>query len=461
LKITSYVLSAKDCKAIGKYITDHQTLRELDLTKTGLTTSNAKEIADGLMRAKKVEILRLRDNPGLDAQQIIYNLAFSPIIKLIDLTNNEQGSSWTSTVEALFKLLKISGTIETLLVGNTKIGAGLSQDFFLSLGASKTMKHLNIDMPVSETSGSSTVTALARACAMNAYNGGQLRSLSMKRMMPNQHFASFIAAFWISEQDHENAYGDPNAAAKMKKDQLERQLNFKLDHLDLGFSNLATSAFKLKHYTAQKNPSWPHLIKFFAEAGVGNLQLNKGTSFGRSMELWTTCLGENPLGPCKKLQILNLSKNQIGIEGAKMFASALEHNKTIQFLDLSENELQVYGTTLLCEALKKNSVVKGLNLFKNFIDVDGSRAVREMLKVNKTLEWLDLGHNRIRMKGLEAIAEGINDAGNSNLKSLGLRMNFLADDGIQKFFDEVVFTNISKLENIYIKHNNVTQGKCQ
>lgn len=116
---------------------------------------------------------------------------------------------------------------------------------------------------------------------------------------------------------------------------------------------------------------------------------------------------------------------------------------------------------MICGALKKNSVVKGLNLFKNFIDVDGSRAVRDLLKVNKILEWLDLGHNRIRMKGLEAIAEGINDAGNSNLKSIGLRMNFLADDGIQKFFDDVVFTNISKLENIYIKHNNVTQGKCQ
>jgi Leucine-rich repeat (LRR) protein len=50
----------------------------------------------------------------------------------------------------------------------------------------------------------------------------------------------------------------------MKKDQLEKQLHFKLDFLDLGFSNLAISSFKLKQYNAMKNPTWPHLIKFFS-----------------------------------------------------------------------------------------------------------------------------------------------------------------------------------------------------
>jgi len=35
------------------------------------------------------------------------------------------------------------------------------------------------------------------------------------------------------------------------------------------------------------------------------------------------------------LKILNLSKNFIGIEGAKLLAPALEANKSIEYLDLS------------------------------------------------------------------------------------------------------------------------------
>ena len=68
------------------------------------------------MRAKQMEVIKLRDNANLDCMQIIYNLAFSPKIKFIDLTrvvkcNNAQ------IVEAIFKLLKISGSIQTLLLG--------------------------------------------------------------------------------------------------------------------------------------------------------------------------------------------------------------------------------------------------------------------------------------------------------------------------------------------------------
>ena len=77
----------------------------------------------------------------------------------------------------------------------------------------------------------------------------------------------------------------------------------------------------------------------------------------------------------------------------------------------------------------KNKVLTGLNLFKNTIDVDGARAVRDLLKVNSKLEFLDIGHNRIRSKGLEAITEGIIGAKESKLTSLGLRLNFINDDG--------------------------------
>jgi hypothetical protein len=115
---------------------------------------------------------------------------------------------------------------------------------------------------------------------------------------------------------------------------------------------------------------------------------------------------------------------------------------------------------LICKALQKNSTLKGLNLFKNTLDVDGARALRDMLKVNSTIEFLDIGHNRIRSKGLEAISEGILESKDCKLKTLGLRMNFINDDGFSRFFDEVILSGMSKIENLYITQNNISDFKA-
>lgn len=66
LKITKYELMITDAKAIGRHIQDNLNLMELDLTDTNLTSEHAKEIADGLMRAKNLEVIKLKDNQELD-----------------------------------------------------------------------------------------------------------------------------------------------------------------------------------------------------------------------------------------------------------------------------------------------------------------------------------------------------------------------------------------------------------
>jgi Ran GTPase-activating protein (RanGAP) involved in mRNA processing and transport len=65
LQILSFkdnMLAANDCKAIGKVLSDFKNIRELDLRNCMLDTTKGKEIADGLMRAKQLEIIKLNDN---------------------------------------------------------------------------------------------------------------------------------------------------------------------------------------------------------------------------------------------------------------------------------------------------------------------------------------------------------------------------------------------------------------
>ena len=66
LKITNYTIKRDDAKAIGKFLSEQMTIKELDFSNSNLTTDCAKEIADGLMRAKNIEILKLRENPQFD-----------------------------------------------------------------------------------------------------------------------------------------------------------------------------------------------------------------------------------------------------------------------------------------------------------------------------------------------------------------------------------------------------------
>ena len=84
------------------------------------------------------------ENPLLDCSQIFYNLAFSPKIKHIDITGNTSSNN-AQTAESIYKLLKISGSIQNLLLGRTNIMMTLTEDFMKAMGESKTLEYLNLD----------------------------------------------------------------------------------------------------------------------------------------------------------------------------------------------------------------------------------------------------------------------------------------------------------------------------
>jgi hypothetical protein len=116
-----------------------------------MTTFISKEIADGLIRAKQLEVLNMSKNTTIDCSQILYNLAFSPKIRHIDMTGNK-GSVGGSTTESIYKLLKISGSIQNLLIGETSIFNTLTDEFFVALGENKTLENLSLDIPREITS---------------------------------------------------------------------------------------------------------------------------------------------------------------------------------------------------------------------------------------------------------------------------------------------------------------------
>ena len=62
LQINDTTLSSIDCIAIGKILSDFKNIRELDLRRSNISSTNIKDIADGMMRAKQLEIVKLSGN---------------------------------------------------------------------------------------------------------------------------------------------------------------------------------------------------------------------------------------------------------------------------------------------------------------------------------------------------------------------------------------------------------------
>jgi Ran GTPase-activating protein (RanGAP) involved in mRNA processing and transport len=112
----------------------------------------------------------------------------------------------------------------------------------------------------------------------------------------------------------------------------------------------------------------------------------------------------------------------------------------------------VSGIVNISEALAKNTTLKTLNLYRNILDVDGARALGALLKVNTTIEFLDIGHNRIRQTGLRAICDGIVANPKSKLTELGIRANFINDNGINYLFEQLII-NRQQIKELYLKQN--------
>lgn len=106
------------------------------------------------------------------------------------------------------------------------------------------------------------------------------------------------------------------------------------------------------------------------------------------------------------------------------------------------------------EALCSNGSLRWLSLYRNILDVDGARAIGKALSKNKSLEFLDIGHNRIRQTGLKAICDGILSNGGCKLRRLGLRSNFINDDGFTYLFEKLVHARDGcRLTQIFVKYN--------
>mmetsp|Transcript_32348 Transcript_32348/g.47473 ORF Transcript_32348/g.47473 Transcript_32348/m.47473 type:complete len:414 (-) Transcript_32348:102-1343(-) len=156
---------------------------------------------------------------------------------------------------------------------------------------------------------------------------------------------------------------------------------------------------------------------------ITHIDLSRNRIGDRGAIALATVLKHSP-----KLIELRLGMNEIGPIGARYLADALKDDVCrMKYLHLVGNDVGVEGAKAFAEALEENSHLEKLGLEQNAIENDGACALGVALIRNNSLAKLELGGNDIGPIGADALAKGLRH--NHRLGVLGLAGNDIQDEG--------------------------------
>ena len=485
LDVSNVMLNLNTVLRIRNHLYYYKKITVLDLSNCSLDDQMSNELADGIMKAKALEKLYIADNKmnkGLSS--ILYNLAFQPSIRLVDMSYNDSCDK-KETSTSLHKFIKMSQTVDTIIAKDIKgLNGVLSNDFYYALGDSNNLVYLDL----SNNGNFSNIYNLGMAVSFNALKNGSLSYLDISFCSLNMDsFKNFLKGLKVSENDHNKWYGF-QFNANISKDSPEyfsQKYHCNLETFVFNGHNL----YENINYLDPKNAFVENPIKtFITESPKLNTLIFCNSNFNKYF------LDSISIALREKNNIKYLSFSNSKIDGEKfksllpIFYAPLEEQKEkkenenkkgkkkekkdkkevvqrktnpnlqLEEIDLSCNNLGYSGIETLSNALKINNTIKKINLFHNLFDVNGARRIADVLKINNHIEELDIGYNRIKNAGFKSIVSALKENKNLNLKFLGLKYNFIND----KIFDEEMALIDSvdglKLEEIDFKNNSLTSG---
>jgi hypothetical protein len=150
----------------------------------------------------------------------------------------------------------------------------------------------------------------------------------------------------------------------------------------------------------------------------------------------------------KTLKYLDLSNNNIGIEGSYFISLMMHDCRLLTKINVGYNNIGNEGVKLIAQQLKTNNTITELKLRFNNIDNIGLGHICDAIQVNKTLELLNLKDNFITDEGLRIMADALSK--NFGLTGVEMDGNIFTDQGVNNFVE--ILSN----KELMIKHMRVS-----
>lgn len=462
---TTNLLDLKERKLSNLIIVSHPNIKELRIVSSAQHDDVAKGIADGLMRAKKLEYLEFRNNYSPKGiTNLLYNLAFAPKLSVLDLSGSSIGD-YKDFVENLQKLISISGSIEYISVANLSIYSHLQLDMFKAIGENTSLKYLDLTN-TNSSNQTHTISHLAHSISINAKKLGQLEEIYLGGVLSGYNaYQTFVDNLWTSPYFEETWYGDSYKAEKMGGTDRDREYICNLKTLVIDKANMACGHFSYEKYTKKINmvlPEWLYLFSICDKLTVLSLErCGLGQYHFESLRaylehgFYSATYDRNKQNQ-SKLFHLNLRHNGIYKGGAEHLKHALKVLSDIEILQLDHCHLGVAGGIHINEVIAANTKLKILNLSANKIEVDGARNMGAALEKNTNLQFLDIAYNKIRDEGLRVVGESLAKNEKTSITCLGVRHNLLSDSALEKLIQNISKNKSLKLNSLLFRGNNVT-----
>uniref|UniRef100_A0A8C0W753 Leucine-rich repeat-containing protein 74A n=1 Tax=Castor canadensis TaxID=51338 RepID=A0A8C0W753_CASCN len=156
-----------------------------------------------------------------------------------------------------------------------------------------------------------------------------------------------------------------------------------------------------------------------------------------------------------RIKKLSLSHNQFSDIGGEHLGQTLALNVGLESLDLSWNQFHVRGAVALCNGLRSNTTLRTLNLSMNGFGDEGALALGDLLRLNNTLRCLDISSNDISNDGASKLSKGLES--NESLQVLKLFLNPLSMEGAVVLILSIKRNPKSRMEELDISNVLVTE----
>lgn len=153
---------------------------------------------------------------------------------------------------------------------------------------------------------------------------------------------------------------------------------------------------------------------------------------------------------------LDLSYNNLTLQGFRVFFKAISSTKILRTLVLKDCEIDDKCVKKLGASLKVNTSLTNLNLFSNNLGSIGAKYIAEALVKNCTLQFLDLYANKIDQQGAEEFAKMLKV--NCGLEILSLQSNGIKSAAITSIYESL--SHNSTLKSLNLANNSVKNSEA-